>query len=141
MGNNLLNELKEKLTPIFLKDKRIISAYLFGSCVEGLTHKRSDIDLAILLDPNKNFNLDDLLDLEVKITLALKTEKYDLVIANKASLILKFRILQGRIIYNDNDDLRCEFEERTMQEYYDFLPRLNEFNHEYFYALKESYLK
>jgi len=28
-----------------------------------------------------------------------------------------------------------------MQEYYDFLPRLKEFNSEYFSALREAYLK
>lgn len=142
MEKDFCVELKEKLVPLFLKDPRIVAAYLFGSYAEGLIHKRSDIDLAILVSPDKSFNLDGLLDLEVKITLALHTERYDIVIANSASLILKFRIIStGKLIYNSNDDLRCEFEERVMQEYYDFLPRLNEFNRQYFLALKESYLR
>jgi len=144
MHKDLLQELKEKIEPIFSEDKRIICAYLFGSSATGMVHKRSDLDLAILLDPEKvkTFCLDDLLNLEVKLTLALKTERYDFVVCNKASLILKFRIIStGKIIYNINDALRCEFEERTMQEYYDFLPRLNEFNREYFLALREEYKK
>lgn len=141
---NLLQELKEKTEPIFSKDKRIICAYLFGSSASGMAHKRSDVDLAILLalDKVKNFGLEELLDLEVKLALALKTERFDLVICNNASLILRFRIIStGKLIYNINDALRCEFEERTMQEYYDFLPRLNEFNREYFAALKEEFEK
>jgi predicted nucleotidyltransferase len=144
MQKNLLDELTEKLNPIFSQDKRIVCAYLFGSSVQGLTHKRSDIDLAILLEPRrtKTFGLDELLGLEVKVTQALSTERYDLVVCNSVSLILKFRIIStGKLIYNINDDLRCEFEEKTMQEYYDFLPRLNEFNREYFAALKEESLK
>lgn len=141
MQDSLFDELKERLTPLFLKDPRIIVGYLFGSSAQGITHKRSDIDLAILLAFGKNFTLDDLLDLEVNITLALKTERYDLIVANKAPLILKFRIIStGKLIYIANDNLRCEFEERVMQEYYDFLPRLNEFNRQYFVTLKENYL-
>lgn len=142
MKKDFCVELKEKLAPLFLNDPRIVAAYLFGSCAEGFIHKRSDIDLAILVSPDKSFSLDGLLDLEVKITLALHTERYDLVIANTASLILKFRIIStGKLIYNSNDTLRCDFEERVMQEYYDFLPRLNEFNRQYFLALKENYLR
>lgn len=142
MQNDLVKELNLRLAPIFLKDKRIITAYLFGSCVTGDMHKKSDIDLAILVSPREDFSLDDILDLEVKLVFALKTERYDLVIANRASLILKFRIVSaGKLIYVANDDLRCDFEEVVMQEYYDFLPRLNEFNREFFVTLKENYLK
>jgi hypothetical protein len=32
-------------------------------------------------------------------------------------------------------------EERIMQQYYDFLPRLRQFNKEYFEALREEYMK
>jgi len=140
--NNLISELKSKLTPVFSQESKIISAYVFGSFVQGPTHPKSDIDLAILVSFDKRFSLDDLLNLEVKITLALKTENYDLVVLNNAPLILKFRIIsQGIIIYNADDKLRCDFEEKVMQEYYDFLPRLREFNAEYFSALRENYLK
>lgn len=142
MADNLMNLIREKVVPIFLKDRRIVCAYLFGSFVQGEIHKRSDIDLAILTAPNKKFILDDLLDLEVKIALALNTERFDLVILNNLSLILKFRIIfTGKLIYVSDDDLRSDFEEKVMQEYYDFQPRLNEFNREYFATLKENYLR
>jgi len=140
--NDVISNLKSKLTPVFSQDSKIISVYVFGSSIQGLTHPKSDIDLAILVSFDKKFSLDDLLNLEVKITLALKTENYDLVVLNNAPLTLKFRIIsQGIIIYNANDKLRCDFEEKVMQEYYDFLPRLKEFNSEYFSALRENYLK
>lgn len=90
---------------------------------------------------NEELSLDEILDLEVKITLALKTEKSDLIILRDVPLILKFRVIsRAKIIYNANDDLRCEFEERVMWEYYDFLFRLNEFNRQYFASLKEKYI-
>lgn len=139
---DLISELKDKLAFLFVNDKRIIAVYLFGSSVQGIVHQKSDIDLAILLDREKSFSLDDILELEVKITTVLNTERFDLVIANNAPLILKFRIVsRGNLLYAANDVLRCDFEERVMQEYYDFLPRLNEFNHEYFAALKENYVR
>jgi len=141
MQDNQVFELKEKLVSLFKEDKRIVAVYLFGSSASGLTHKRSDIDLAILFDPKERFNIDDLLGLEVRITLVLKTERFDLIVANCASLVLKFRVIStGKLLYNACDDLRADFEERVMQEYYDFLPRLNEFNRDYFSTLKENYL-
>lgn len=134
--------LKKRLTPIFLRDKRIAAVYLFGSYSQGAVREGSDIDLAVLLSAPKSFSLDDTLDLEVKMTLSLKTEKFDLVVANTASLIMQFRIISaGKLICAADDNLRCDFEERVMQEYYDFLPRLNEFNREYFAALKARGLK
>lgn len=142
MEDIIIDNLKKKLTPIFLRDKRIAAVYLFGSYSQGAVREGSDIDLAVLLSPPKSFSLDDTLDLEVKITLSLKTEKFDLVLANTASLILQFRVIStGKLIYVDDDNLRSDFEERVMQEYYDFLPRLNEFNREYFAALKRRGLK
>lgn len=137
MEDIIIDSLKKKLAPIFRRDKRIAAAYLFGSYSQGATHQGSDIDLAILLSSPKNFSLDDALDLEVKIALSLKTEKFDLVLANNVSLILQFRVIStGKLIYVSDDNLRCDFEEMVMLEYYDFLPRLNEFNREYFAALK-----
>lgn len=138
------NEMVESLKRIFSRDKRIIASYLFGSLSKGNFHKGSDIDLGIALEPSKvkDFSLDDQLNLEIELTLALKTENYDLIIINHAPLILQFRIIsQGKLIFVEDDEARCNLEERIMSLYYDFLYRLNEFNKEYFSALQERYLK
>lgn len=132
-----IEELKEKLKEVFCGDKRIITVYLFGSSIERIQHKGSDIDLGVLLKPQEIFNFEETIDLEVKITKALTSEKFDLVILNKAPLILKFRIISGKPIYISDDDKRADMEAKIMQDYFDFLPRLLEFNREYFAALKE----
>ncbi len=140
---NLVKQLQEKLGEIFSKDKRIIAVYLFGSMVDGSRHQRSDIDLGLMIDrkSEKRFTLSDEMELEIKIEEALPTERFDLIWLNKVPLLLQFRIISpAKLIYIGNDDLRCEMEERIMQEYYDFLPRLNEFNKEYFEALKKEYV-
>lgn len=43
-----LKNLKELLEK-YKKEKKVLLAYIFGSCAEGKTHKRSDIDIAIYL--------------------------------------------------------------------------------------------
>ncbi len=139
-----INKLIPELKKIFSQDERIVSAYLFGSYAKGDFHKRSDIDLAIMLDSKENeeFSLDNYLDLEIKITLAIKIENFDLVIINQAPLVLQFRIIsEGRLIYIFDDNIRSDLEARIMLSYYDFQPRLKEFNKEYFEALEERYLK
>jgi predicted nucleotidyltransferase len=137
-------DILEKIKKIFSKDKRIVAGYIFGSIAKGDFHDKSDIDLAVMLNPQKvkDFSLDDQLDLEVDISLALETENYDLVVLNRAPLILQFRIIStGKLIYVYNDEIRCELEEKIMDNYYDFYIRLKQFNKEYFQALEEKYIK
>jgi len=146
--SSLVKQLQEKLGDIFSNDKRIVAVYLFGSTVDVSTHQRtdlhsSDIDLGLMIDrkSEKSFTISEEMELEIKIEDALPAERFDLVWLNKVPLPLQFRIISlAKLIYIGNDDIRCEMEERIMQEYYDFLPRLNEFNKEYFEALKREYV-
>lgn len=141
-AENIYKKL-DKIGDIFSKNDKIIAGYLFGSSVEGGFHQRSDIDLAVMLDPSriKDFSLDKKLSLEVDLALFLGTENFDLVVVNRAPLVLQFRIIsKGRVIYKKSGGLYTSVEETIMENYYDFSPRLREFNKEYFEALKEKYL-
>lgn len=144
IGDGLFSKkIQEKLEQTFFNDKRIVAVYLFGSAVDGSRHQKSDIDLGLMIDrkSEKGFTLSDEMALEMKIEEVLPTARFDLVWLNKVPLLLQFRIIApAKLIYIGNDDIRCEFEEGIMQEYYDFLPRLKEFNKEYFEALKEEYV-
>jgi len=42
--NNLISELKSKLTSVFSQESKIISPYVFGSFVQGSTYPKSDYD-------------------------------------------------------------------------------------------------
>lgn len=139
MNDKLVSILKEKLNPIFLQEKYIAVAFLFGSHTQEEANKNSDIDLAILLMPNTEISVDDLLNLEVKITKALNTEHYDLVIANKASIVMQFRILKGMAFFIANERVYTDFYAKVLENYLDFLPRLKEFNRDYFSALRQRY--
>jgi uncharacterized protein len=137
----MLNDLKNKLSPIFAQDNRIVAVYLFGSNTDGTAHPQSDIDIGIMIEPTseKPFTMDDEIELEIQIEAVLKTDNFDLVVINKVPLILQFRIISpAQHIYIANDDRRCNLEERIILEYYDFSPRLREFNREYLEALEEE---
>lgn len=139
---SLVEMLKNRLSGLFSQDKRIIAAYLFGSHADGSAYEGSDLDLGIMLDPasEQGFTLNDELDLEAKIEAVLRTDKFDLVVINNVPLTLQFRIISpAKLIYVRDDDKRCEREEQIMLRYYDFQPRLQEFNREYFAALREEY--
>lgn len=95
-----------------------------------------------MLDPasEQGFTFNEELELEAKIEAVLRTDKFDLVVINNMPLTLQFRIISpAKLIYVGDDDKCCETEEQIMLRYYDFQPRLREFNKEYFAALREEY--
>lgn len=141
---NLLETIQNKLLDIFSQDKKIIAVYLFGSYADKSAHEGSDLDMGIMIDPAyaREFTLSDEFDLEVNIEARLNTDRFDLVIINKVQLTLQFRIISpAKLIYVSDDDKRCEMEEQIMVKYYDFEPRLKQFNREYFSTLREEYMR
>ena len=139
---HLVETLKNRLSDLFSLDERIIAAYLFGSRADGSAYEGSDLDLGVMLDSGseQTFTLNDELDLEAKVEAALRSDHFDLVVINYAPLVLQFRVISpAKLIYVKNDDKRCKTEEQIMVRYYDFQPRLREFNREYFAALREEY--
>jgi len=140
--DSLLENLKNRLSEIFSKDRRIVAVYLFGSQTDGTAHEKSDLDLGIMIDPESEneFRLDDEIELEIEIEKRLKTDRFDLVVLNKVPLVMQFRIISpAKLIYIGDDTKRCDMEVNIAMKYYDFLPRLKKFNSEYFQALKEEY--
>lgn len=48
-----LEVIKKKLETFFLKRPEILAVYIYGSQAKGYARKASDLDLAIMLDPEK----------------------------------------------------------------------------------------
>ncbi len=46
-------EIKRTLVPLFRRREEVIAAYIFGSTLTGITHKESDVDIAVLIDEGK----------------------------------------------------------------------------------------
>lgn len=105
--------------------------YLFGSVVSGAAHKFSDIDVAILLKTTPEHPLEYRLQIITDLTKMLDAERVDVIILNDAPPRLKFEVVQnGELVLIRDDDLRCDFEVRARQEYFDIQPLL-ELQYEY----------
>lgn len=109
--NIIINFSKQKVNPELI--------YIFGSYANNNERQNSDIDIALLSD-NK-IDRYQLFLLAEKLADKLKKE-VDLIDIKQASTVFKTQIIQGKLIYNDNNYKKMNFELKTLKEY----ARLNE---------------
>jgi hypothetical protein len=111
----------ESIKKIF-QESRVVLAYIFGSAAKrGLT-KLSDIDFAVFLDktiPQNKYYKIRLLLLD-KLGRVIKNKPLDVAILNNATPILaQLVILQGKVIFCENEDLRVNFQLKSLKEFDD----------------------
>ncbi|HBQ28458.1 MAG TPA: hypothetical protein DD719_03435 [Desulfotomaculum sp.] len=109
------------------KDQAITAIFLFGSYAQGKQTRLSDIDLAILLEPD--YPQEDFfkkkLELLPVITSILRTDEVDLIILNCAPYSLAYRVLgQGKLLYEKEErrSHRVNFQAQVYVGYFDFQP-------------------
>jgi len=113
---NLLPKAKAYLR----ENPKVIFAYLFGGLTKGESLPMSDVDIAVFLSEDVNYQKEKL-EILGKLTEILKTDEIDLVILNKSSLPLTARIIKNKKILADKDVfLRHKFESLTLRKYFDF---------------------
>lgn len=124
-----LTKLDEKnLIGYFKGQKNIILAIIFGSYGTEFQREDSDIDFAILFDEP----LDMLQEMKVLNDLSriLNFENVDLVNLNKASVMIQFRSLGGKIIYERDYYEVCDYMEKVFKLHADFAPKMYAFDRE-----------
>jgi len=115
-------EIIEKLRPLFAQQKEVVLAYLFGSYACSKVRETSDIDVAVLLESDvKGEKLCDAYrDIFLLICEALDTERFDLVLLNRAPLSLRFEIVsRGKLIYARDEEMLNGFEIDVIRKYQD----------------------
>ena len=118
-------QLKQALSRYAGED--VACVYLFGSVARGESRAGSDVDLAVLYDPEPTPTL------TVSSVLAGELEKVlrrtvDLVVVNFAPPDLVHRILRdGELVFERDASARIQFEIRARNEYFDVLPYLTEY--------------
>ncbi len=118
----------------------VAAAYLFGSYGTEYETEYSDIDLGIIFLPGINADFKRELELEVALSLALGTDRLDVVNLNKAPIQLRYRaISEGRLIYEADYISTSDFIEKTLKYYLDYAYYLKSFFRERNKALKEAY--
>ena len=113
------NDIKK----IFVEEKDILLAYIFGSQVTGKIGPLSDYDFAVFLSQKPSFQFK--YKLKNKLLNILDNKQVDLVILNDAPIELKYKVIAtGKIIYQKNSTIRTEFEADALSRYFDYLPVL-----------------
>lgn len=111
-----------KLTFLFQK-LPVDVVYLYGSRAGSQVDSFSDYDLGIVfsknISPKKRFEL--LLELfeETAKILKVAEDNIDVVDLEKASVLLQFNAISGRVIYCRHEEQRVLFESSVMARYHD----------------------
>jgi predicted nucleotidyltransferase len=133
----LLRQLAE-LQPIFEKHSDVVAVYLFGSQADGYAMPWSDVDLGVLWKGPVAFAQE--LALDTQISLALGTDRVDVVNLNRAPLSLQHRaISRGILLYEGAPDRLSVFLEEIMRRYFDFRPLLEMYHREFAKSLDHDY--
>jgi len=126
-GTIELETLKQKLHSLFSEYGTIRSAYMFGSTVAGVASEKSDLDVAIRLEPD--VSPEDAFGVRLALIDDLETLFHcpvDVVILNSASLKLIHQVFRyGRPMYIQHPDEEREYRIRKQKEYFDFQYYIN----------------
>ena len=108
----------------FAGQENVSCVYLFGSVAAGKQNKFSDVDIAVLFDPDVSRRLFSQKRLSFMDDLSrLLDRDVDVVVLNIVSCFLKFQVIKnGLRIYECPDRVERAFEARTIMEYFDFFP-------------------
>ncbi|MCK4509625.1 MAG: nucleotidyltransferase domain-containing protein, partial [Desulfuromonadales bacterium] len=112
------SDIKRHLIDFFAEQPGVKFAYLFGSEASGATGPLSDLDLAVCLDGRLNL-FKEHLRLSEALAKALKSEQFDLVVLNSATLVLKHEVIKNGIVLKEDRSRRILFETQVLQEYLD----------------------
>lgn len=117
--------MDSKITPL-LEEFAISFAYLFGSQADGSANTNSDVDIAVYFnEKDKTERFEKKLLLMSKLSGVLKKE-VDLVILNdiQNNYLLRDIIFHGKLIFEQNPNLRFAFETRKQHEIIDYFDHL-----------------
>jgi len=134
-----LDDKLHALSELFNKLPQVQTVFLFGSYGTEYQTPLSDVDFAIMF--SENISMAEEAALLNKLSIAMDTDRVDLVNLNKAPLTLQFTaIAEGKIIYEQDYIATCDFVEKVIKHYHDYAITLNKFYRDYDQSFKEAYL-
>ena len=123
-SNDLADVLRQHL-PEIVKDLPVQLAYLHGSAARGEMTPFSNVDIALVCDadtsPHERLRL--MLDVSAALSRQAGIAEADVRVINDAPLVFRGRVAcEGILLYARDEAQRIEFETRTRDEYFDYLP-------------------
>jgi predicted nucleotidyltransferase len=127
--------MSEKISEYFSDDENVIAVYVFGSHARGRAKASSDVDVAVLLEKNPEFDY----RLKVMAELGeLLQRPVDVVSLRQCGLVLQRQVLKyGVLVFEGDSRKRKAFEIISRKKYFDFQP----YHRHYVAKMKERLLK
>ncbi len=118
----------------------VLEAYLFGSHARGQARPRSDVDVAVYIDEGRARDgvWGYRAQLATELMGALRTNDVDVVVLNRAPILLYHRVLRDGVRLFSRD-LRATTTRagQALSRYFDFLPQLDKMDAARRYAAGE----
>ena len=123
LGFMPVKDFAGELGAVLARDLRVDCAWLFGSVARGDAGPLSDVDVAVLLDPEIAPQARMATAAALVEELERQGGRVDLVLLDEASPLLKHRVFRHGILLLERDARRrVAFEAQAIQEYLDFQP-------------------
>lgn len=131
-----VEEIEKAVTSACAADSRIVAAWLFGSMACGSPTAGSDVDLAILLEPDaEDFSLPAFM---VSLEKALD-RSVDGVVLNRAGELLKHEVRRsGRLLWDRSPARRIRFEVMGRKYFEDFRHIHNRYTRQVLYGGRDG---
>lgn len=115
-------KFNQKQIDVF-KKLGVVAIYIFGSQVQGLAHKMSDVDIGIIFDKPekyKNKTMDAYSEFYSIFTDVFPGKDVDIVFLQLVSPALQFRAVRdGKIIYEADQEQQLNYRESVFKKYLD----------------------
>ncbi len=118
---NKKEDIIKNIKEILIDKKEILFVYIHGSFVNE--EYFNDIDIGVYLESLPPSPLEYELSLEAELIDKIRGYIFDIRILNNAPLSFRYNVIKyGILLFAHDDDLRSEFQEKTVINYLDFLP-------------------
>lgn len=107
-----------KIKEFLAQEQKVKFAYLFGSAARQNVGPLSDLDVAVYLDGRVDCFRWRLRLME-SLARKLRSERFDLVVLNRAPVVLKFEVVKNGLVLKEDRPRRVMFETRVLQAYLD----------------------
>jgi predicted nucleotidyltransferase len=117
-----MNKKTASLTEVLKNHSSVVFAYLFGSKAKGYANPRSDWDIAVYLaGPLKTVATWPAFELEAEVSRVLEETVQVVILNDPVPPVLGFEIVKhGILLLDRNQNLRMEFENKVLRNYYDW---------------------